>query len=74
MGVEPTTGAWEATVLPLHYGRVITKADEAAPSNVVILALFCRRARVLFDAKERFSEIFVFCSSFAVKRRGRPLC
>ena len=22
MGVEPTTGAWEATVLPLHYGRV----------------------------------------------------
>jgi hypothetical protein len=21
MGVEPTTGAWEATVLPLHYGR-----------------------------------------------------
>ncbi len=24
MGVEPTTGAWEATVLPLHYGRVKT--------------------------------------------------
>ena len=23
MGVEPTIGAWEATVLPLHYGRKI---------------------------------------------------
>ena len=23
MGVEPIIGAWEATVLPLHYGRKI---------------------------------------------------
>ncbi len=55
MGVEPTTGAWEATVLPLHYGRVFQKADKTPRLQLgVILALFCRRARVLFDATERF--------------------
>lgn len=45
MGVEPTIGAWEATVLPLHYGREKRTIRRCAPPvQPQILPRFCHKA------------------------------
>lgn len=55
MGIEPTSLAWEARVLPLDYARV--KICTEGPKNDqvfllcfcnAILSLFCRRVNTLF--------------------------
>lgn len=33
MGVEPTSVAWEATVLPMNYARVMCNPSTIAPIN-----------------------------------------
>ena len=61
MGVEPTITAWEAVVLPLHYGRASWKSGGAFSSSTNLRFHFTPKSgerKALFPSPRSFSSKF----------------
>ena len=68
MGIEPTTLAWEAKVLPLNYIR--TAIPIALPTrNAIIISLFVTNVKQNYAVRRRHFSVISFCGIDCAARR-----
>ena len=70
MGVEPTITAWEAVVLPLHYGRENRNDFKRRLRLTRLFYLKKSRTQALFFLKRVFFPIFLKFSADALRRNA----